>query len=131
MRRSPAIVGSVTLFWTFIALLSAGQMWWLSRQPGERMDLRVALAWQVPYYVGWIPFTLIAWRVTDGWLPENSGGWARYLLKHIPVFVVIAVAHLAVVTAAALLIGGQHESFQMAFMSQVRGRMHLQLLTYT
>jgi LytS/YehU family sensor histidine kinase len=131
VRRGLATTVAVTLFWLFVAALYSGQLWWISRQPGERITLGPAIAWQFAYYLAWVPFTLLVWRVTAGWLPESSGGWPRYLLKHVPVFAGVAVAHLALATAFALLIpAAAGERFMGAFLGQLRGRVHLELLTY-
>src|SRR5262245_36760745 len=88
---------AVAAFWVFIAVLDDGQILWLSRMPGERIDLRAAFAWQTVYYLLWIPLTLIVWRLTAGWIPESSRDWARTIGKHLLLFTVATMVHFAAV----------------------------------
>src|SRR4051812_19275685 len=111
---------AVVAFWVFVAVLYDGQILWLSRMPGERIDLRAAFAWQTTYYLLWIPFTLIVWRVTAGWIPESSRGWPRIVARHLPVFAAVALAHFITVTALSLLLGvGQRPGFWGAVVMQM------------
>jgi len=74
---------AVAVFWVFIAVLSDGQLLWLSRMPGERIDLRAAFAWQTVYYLLWFPLTLIVWRISAGWIPESSRDWLWIIARHV------------------------------------------------
>src|SRR3954452_15199295 len=113
----------VAAFWIFVAVLYDGQLLWLSRMPGERIDLRAAFAWQTTYYLLWIPFTLIVWRVSAGWIPESSRRWPRILARHVPVFAAVALAHFVTVTALSLLLGvGPQPGFWAAVVMQMLGR---------
>ena len=118
-------------FWVFVSLVYAGQIWWLSQLPGERINLRAAITWQTTYFLLWIPLTLAVWRLTSGWLPESSGGWTRMLLRHVPVFCAIAAAHFISVAAVSALLGVARDRFWPSVVMQISGRLHLELLIYT
>jgi len=121
----------VVAFWVLLALLYDGQIWWLAHMPGERINVRQAIAWQTTYYLAWIPFTILVWRITSNWLPESSGGWSPLIAKHVPLFIAVAFAHLFIVAVVALRFAAEPASLWNTFMMQVRGRLHLQLLIYT
>jgi two-component system, LytTR family, sensor kinase len=121
----------VIAFWVLLALLYNGQIWWLAHMPGERINLRQAIAWQSTYYLAWIPFTILVWRITSNWLPESSGGWSRLILAHVPLFIAVAFCHLFIVAIVAMRFAAEPSSLWNTFMMQVRGRLHLQLLIYT
>ena len=118
-------------FWVFVSVMYAAQIWWLSRLPGERIDVRSAITWQTTYFLLWIPFTLLVWRIAAAWVPESPGGWARILLRHAPLFVLVASAHFVAVGAASALLGVSRGTFWAGVGMQVRGRLHLELLIYT
>ena len=119
-------------FWVFVAVLYDGQILWLSRMPGENIDLRAVFAWQTTYYLLWIPLTLLVWRLTAGWIPESSRDWPRVVARHVPLCVALTVAHFAAVTALSRPLGmAPREGFWSAVVMQMRGRLHLELLIYT
>jgi two-component system LytT family sensor kinase len=121
----------VVAFWLLLTLLYDGQIWWLAHMPGERINVRQAIAWQSTYYLAWIPFTILVWRITSDWLPESAGGWPRLILAHVPLFAAVAMSHLFIVAIAAMQFAAEPTSLWNAFMMQLRGRLHLQLLIYT
>jgi signal transduction histidine kinase len=122
----------VTAFWVFVALLYDGQILWLSRVPGEKIDLRAAFAWQTAYYLLWIPLTILVWRLTAGWIPESPRDWPRILARHAPLVVAASLAHFAAVAALSLALGvSMVPGFWASVVSQMRGRLHLELLIYT
>jgi two-component sensor histidine kinase len=122
----------VVAFWLFVAVLYDGQILWLSRMPGEHIDLQAAFAWQTTYYLTWIPLTLAVWRVSAGWIPESSRDWPRLIARHLPLFAVVALAHFAGVTVVSMLAGvGEPGGFWSLVVMQARGRMHLELMIYT
>jgi two-component system LytT family sensor kinase len=125
--------GAAVGFWLFVSVMYAGQIWWLSSMPGERIMLRAAIAWQTTYYLLWIPFTMLVWRVTADWMPDTAsgGGWTRVLLRHVPLFVLVTLAHLSAVTFLASRLARENEAFWPALVGQLRGRLHLELLIYT
>jgi len=119
-------------FWLFVAILYDGQILWLSRTPGERIDLRAAFAWQTTYYLLWIPLTLLVWRVTAEWIPESSRDWLRTMLRHVPVVAAAAMLHFMLVTAVSVALGvAPRGEFWPSVMMQMRGRLHLEVLIYT
>jgi len=118
-------------FWIFVSVVYAGQIWWLSRLPGERINVRQALTWQTTYFLLWIPLTLLVWRVTSSWMPESSGGWTRMLLRHAPIFAAAAFAHFVLVAAVSAALGAQRDAFWPSVVMQATGRLHLELLIYT
>src|ERR671913_781673 len=117
-------------FWVFVSVMYAAQLWWLSRLPGERIDLRAAITWQTTYFLLWIPFTLLVWRVTAAWLPDSGVGWPRLFLRHVPLFAGVAAVHFIAVAAASTLFGVSRGTFWGGVGMQVRGRLHLELLVY-
>jgi hypothetical protein len=78
-----ALWGAAIGFWLFVAALSAVQIVWLARTPGQRVDLRAAMAWQTTCFLAWIPFTIAVWHITRGWLPEQFSGWLRLVIAHL------------------------------------------------
>src|SRR5687767_11401735 len=136
-RARPSRLGRRTLwaaatgFWLFVAVMSAAQILWIAQMPGQRVDMRGAMAWQSAYFVAWIPFTIAVWHVTRGWLPERFGGWLRLLLAHLPVFAGVALAHPFLVTLLALALGNQTMPLWERFLMQLRGQLNAQLLIYT
>jgi signal transduction histidine kinase len=123
---------AVVAFWVFVAVLYDGQILWLSRMPGEKIDLRSAFAWQTTYYLLWIPLTLVVWRVTAGWIPESSRDWPRLAVRHVPLFAAMGLGHFVSVTAVSMLLGvAAAAEFWPSVVMQMRGRLHLELLIYT
>jgi signal transduction histidine kinase len=118
-------------FWLFVAAMSAAQILWIARTPGQRIDVRGAMAWQTAYFVAWIPFTIAVWHVTRRWLPEQFGGWLRLLAIHVPLSLAVALAHTLVVTLCSAAFANERMPIGPSFMSQVRDRLSLQLLVYT
>src|SRR3954463_11816613 len=98
-------------FWVFVSLMYAAQIWWLSKMPGEMINVRVAVTWQTTYFLLWIPLTLVVWRVSSVWTPESAGGWRMMLLRHVPLFIAAALAHFVAVSAVAALLGAQRDRF--------------------
>jgi len=131
LAGAPMPWGVAAAFWMFVSIMYATQIWWLSTLPGETINVRAAITWQTTYFLLWIPFTLIVWRLTSGWTPESCGGWERMLLRHVPLFVVIALLHFSSVTAVGLAAGVARERFLTSVRMQMTGRMHLELLIYT
>jgi two-component system LytT family sensor kinase len=136
-RGSPSLVQrpgpwlAAAGFWLFVAAISAAQIVWIAQTPGQRIDVRGAMAWQTAYFVAWIPFTMAVWQLTHGWLPDRFGGWLRLLIAHVPLFVGVALAHAILVTVLASVLASQRMSMWQSFISQLRGRLDAQLLIYT
>jgi len=118
-------------FWLFVAAVSAAQIVWIAQTPGQRVDVRGAMAWQTAYFVAWIPVTLGVWHVTRGWLPERFGGWLRLLIAHLPVSVAVAVAHPFVATLLTLVLAPQSVAIWAGFVTQLRGQLNALPLIYT
>jgi two-component system, LytTR family, sensor kinase len=118
-------------FWLFVCAISAAQVIWISRTPGQQINLRGALVWQTAYLAAWIPVTVGVWRVTRGWLPDQFTSWIRYLLAHLPVMAAVAIVHPILVTALALALGpAQGMSPWARFVSQLRQEMSALTLIY-
>ncbi len=128
-RRAWTLRAAVAAFWIVLALVYAGQIWWLNNSRGERIDMRAALAWQGTYYLVWIPFTLAIWRITRNWLPDVMG-WTRWVLSHLALALVIGIVQSLVVVAIALPLAPESEPLSMVIIGQFRGRLHLQILVY-
>jgi glucose-6-phosphate-specific signal transduction histidine kinase len=128
-RRLPwvAAVG----FWVFVSMMYAAQIWWLSRLPGERINLRSAITWQTTYFLLWIPLTLVVWRLTWRWMPDGAGGWTGMFLRHVPLFAATAFVHFVAVAGVSVLLGVSRGAFWPSVGMQVSGRLHLEVLIYT
>jgi hypothetical protein len=121
---------AVTAFWIFVTGMYVAQMTWLAGIPGERINLRVAIAWQASYYAAWIPATIVVWCVSGHWSTMGGRRWTRLLL-HVPLFAVVWSTIALVVSALAPYPAGQSEPFLPTFVGQLRGRAHLMVLIYT
>jgi signal transduction histidine kinase len=121
-----AVIG----FWLFMTAMYVAQVVWLARIPGERIDVRPAIAWQASYYAVWIPFTMLVWRVSAEWsAADGRRSWR--LLLHGPLFAAVWTAIALVVTAIAPRLAGRAEPLWSTFLLQLRGRAHLMVLIYT
>jgi hypothetical protein len=120
----------VTLFWIFITAMYVAQMVWLAQIPGERVNLRAAIAWQASYYAAWIPLTIVVWRVSGAWSTDGERRWVRLLL-HVPLFAAVWSVIALIVSAIAPRLAGQPEPYWSTFFIQLRGRAHLMVLIYT
>ena len=118
------------MFWIFITVMYIAQMVWLAQIPGERVNLRAAIAWQASYYAVWIPFTIVVWRVSGQWSTDGGRRWVRLLL-HLPLFAVVWSTIALIVSAIAPRLAGQMEPFASTVLIQLRGRAHLMVLIYT
>src|SRR3954454_1591075 len=123
--RSATPWTAAAAFWIFVSVMYAGQIWWLSRLPGESINVRAAVTWQTTYFLLWIPLTLIVWRITSGWTPESTGGWRVMLLRPLPLFVSAALVHFTAVAGVSALLGVQRDTFWSSVMMQTTGRLHL------
>jgi two-component system, LytTR family, sensor kinase len=122
----------VSAFWVLVALLYDGQILWLSRMPGEKIDLYTAFAWQTTYYLLWIPLTVVVWRVAENWIPDAPRDWPRILARHAPLVVGVTLAHFSAVAALSNVLGASMApGFFASVVGQMRGRLHLELLIYT
>jgi two-component system, LytTR family, sensor kinase len=121
---------AVAAFWAFMTAMYAAQMIWLASIPGERIELRPAIAWQATYYAVWIPFTIAVWRVSGDWSAEGGRRWTRLLL-HVPLFAAVWSMMALIVSAMAPYLAGQSAPFWSTFLAQLRGRAHLMVLIYT
>ena len=116
-------------FWLFVALLYAASISWVAMQPGERINLQMAIIWQGAYYLAWIPVTVLVWRVTREWQPARLG-WTGYFAAHLALGLVIATVHTAGVVGAAWPFAAERDSPWAVLGRQLRGRVHLDLLIY-
>ena len=128
-RRTATLWLAVAGFWAFVALLYATQLLWLINSRGERINLRAALSWQITYYLVWVPFALLIWRLTRHWLPEAMG-WTRWVLSHLALALAVGVAQSLVVVAIALPLAPEPLPLTAIVVGQFRGRVHMQILIY-
>jgi LytS/YehU family sensor histidine kinase len=131
MLRRRELWAAAAGFWLFVATISAAQIVWIARTPGQHVDVRGAMAWQAPYFAAWIPFTIAVWHVTRGWLPERFGGWLRLLMAHLPLFAAVALSHTFVVMLLAQTLVTQNVPMWERFVRQLRGQLNGELLIYT
>ena len=130
-RRTPylPVWAFVALFWLLLAVIYASQMALVAPRPPVRI-FRTQLTWQSVYYLLWVPFTLLIWRVTRDWEIERLG-WPRLLAMHVAFAVAVAVTHASLLVAIALsLLPPNAEPLSMIWFGSVRGRLHLQMLIY-
>jgi two-component sensor histidine kinase len=124
---------AASAFWTLITVLYSVQIWLLASQPGEQIRIRPALVWQSLFYLAWIPFTVVLWRLTPRWDPGRIG-WGRFLALHAAGVLIVSVLHAAlIVLVAPALAGpaaGPTEPLLQMLVGQVRGRIYLQIIVY-
>lgn len=128
--RRRAVWAAAVGFWLFVSALSAAQMLWAARMPGQMRDPWAAIRWQTIYFAAWIPFTIALWHFTRGWLPERFGGWWRLLLAHVPLSLAVALAQTLVVYLLARAFPNAN-MMRESFLDQLRGVMNIQILIYT
>lgn len=122
---------AATGFWLLVTALSAAQVVWLAQTPGQQMDLRSALIWNISYFIPWIPVTVAVWRITRGWLPERFGGWFLLLLAHAPVAAGAAVGHTFLAALVARAIASQPAPLWNQVVTHLRGQLTGEILIYT
>ncbi|MBV9074557.1 MAG: histidine kinase [Acidobacteria bacterium] len=126
-RRLWSAVG----FWMCVAAMSMAETVWLARTPGHHMDMRSAFAWQMAYFVPWIPITIAVWSLTREWLPERFGGWLQVVLAHLPVFAVVALLHPLITTLFSRAMTKPQASLWTTFGRSLRGQLTALALIYT
>jgi signal transduction histidine kinase len=132
MKEARAWWAASASFWLFVTALSAAQLVWMAQTPGQRLNVRETLSWQAAYFVAWIPLTVMVWRVTRGWLPDQFGGWMRYLMAHVPLLLVVGILHTILCNLLALaLLPAQNLSLWARFVSQLRQEVTALPLIYT
>ena len=116
-------------FWIFVAALYAAQIAWMAAQPGERIMVRNALIWNTSYYLCWVPFTPLAWRIAGRWTPGSMTSGAL-LLRHGAFASVLVMVHglLNVLVVGGLFFPQYLTSEMIA--GQLRGRFVSGLLIY-
>jgi two-component sensor histidine kinase len=136
-ERAPSLVSrrvtwvAAAAFWLFVAAMSIAQTLWLARTPGQHVDLRQAITWQLAYFIAWIPLTLWVWHVAGRWLPERFGGWPRFLLAHTPVLAAGAVLHPLLMTLLQRAFATQNMPMMQSFVTELRGQLTATPLIYT
>ncbi|MEZ5318061.1 MAG: histidine kinase [Vicinamibacterales bacterium] len=124
---------TASAFWTLITVLYDVQIWLLASQPGEQIRLRAAIAWQSVFYLAWIPFTVLLWRLTPRWDPGRIG-WTRFLGLHLAGALVVSILHAILVALVAPLLAGPQpgapEALWDMLVGQLRGRIYLQVIVY-
>jgi len=116
-------------FWIFVTVLYAAQIVWLSRQPGENINLPQVLTWNTTYYLTWIPLTLVVWRVARDWVP-GAMRTLPLVARHLALATVLIVLHAV---SNVLIVGGFFYSQYLRWdlmVSQVRGRLVSGMLVY-
>jgi LytS/YehU family sensor histidine kinase len=121
----------VTLFWVVLAAIYATQVALVT--PGREANaLRQQLTWQMIYYVAWAPITLLIWRVTRHWEIDRLG-WARFLVQHVVLAIVIGVAQVALAFGLSMVLAPlprANESTGQMIWFYLRSRVHMQVLIY-
>ena len=117
-----------SLFWVFIGALYAAQIVYMSRMPGERINVQAALIWNVSYYLCWIPFTPLIWSISRNWTPVALRA-AALLGRHLLLAVVVTFLHTVICVLLAGWLMPQYMNWTM-FFGQLRGRMVSGLLVY-
>jgi two-component system, LytTR family, sensor kinase len=118
-------------FWLFVAAMSMAQTLWLSRTPGQHVDIRKAIIWESTFFTAWIPLTLGIWHVAGRWLPERFGGWPRFLLAHLPVLAAAAVVHPLLMTLLEHAVSTPMTTIAEGFVTGLRNQLSVTPLIYT
>jgi two-component sensor histidine kinase len=123
-------IAAASAFWAAVSGLYTLQLWWLSRQLGERGQPVWAILWTGTLYLYWIPLTVAIWRITRRWTPASLG-WGRYLGQHLLVGISAAAIHNAIMTAGNIaFFAPPNEHFGQLFPSAMRSRSYLELIVY-
>ena len=135
--QAPSLVGrraawlAATGFWLFVAAMSMAQTFWMSENPGQKVDIRQAMTWQATYFLSWIPLTLGIWYVAGRWLPERFGGWPRFLLAHLPVLVAAALVHPLLMNLLQRAVAAGMGTTVESYLRELRGQLTASPLIYT
>lgn len=123
-------IAAATAFWAAVSTLYTGQLFWLSRQLGERGQPVKAILWTGSLYLYWIPITVVVWRLTKRWAP-SSLGWPRYLGQHLLLVAGAAVVHNSIMTVGNIaFFAPPNEHFWDLFPAAMRSRSYLELIIY-
>jgi two-component sensor histidine kinase len=123
-------IAAAAAFWAAVSGLYTLQLWWLSRQLGERGQPAWAILWTGTLYLYWIPLTVVIWRITRRWTPAALG-WGRYLGQHLLVGISAAAIHNAIMTAGNVaFFAPPNEHFWQLFPAAMRSRSYLELIVY-
>jgi two-component sensor histidine kinase len=123
-------IAAASAFWILVSALYTAQLWWLSRQLGERGQPFNAVLWTGTLYLYWIPLTVAVWRITRRWTPASLG-WGRYLGQHLLLATSAAVIHNSIMTAGNVaFFAPPNEGFWELFPSAMRSRSYLELIVY-
>ena len=128
MRR---LWGAAVGFWVFVAAMSTAQTMWLARTPGQSVNIRAALSWQIAYFGAWIPTTIVVWSFTRKWLPERFGGWPRVFFAHLPLLAAVAIAQPFIVTLLDRALTPHQATIWEIFVRNFRGQLTVIPLIYT
>lgn len=129
-RALRAEIAAASAFWIAVSALYTSQLWWLSRQLGERGQPFKAVLWTGSFYLYWIPLTIVVWQITRRWTP-SALGWARYLGQHLALATAMAVIHNTVVTIGTVaMFAPPGEGFWRLFPGTMRNRSYLELIMY-
>lgn len=132
MARTVRIqIAAAAAFWAAVSALYTGQLFWLSRQLGERGQPVRAIVWTGSLYLYWIPLTILIWRATARWTPRALG-WGRYIGQHLALAIIAAAIHNTIMTIGNLaFFAPPNEGFWDLFPSAMRSRSYLELIVYT
>jgi signal transduction histidine kinase len=123
-------IAAASAFWAAVSALYSAQLWWLSRQLGERGQPAKAILWTGSTYLYWIPLTVAVWRITRRWTP-SAIGWPRYLTQHLLLAAAAAVIHNAIVTIGTVaMFAPPGEGFWGMFPGTLRNRSYVELIVY-
>src|SRR5690606_3779583 len=116
------------VFWLAITALYAAQIWLIAQQPGEALNVYRILVWQMPFYLAWIPVTVLLWRAVERW-PTDRIGVTTFALLHVGGWLSVTVVHALFVSAVGFALSGpMNEAFARSVISQTRSRIYIELI---
>jgi hypothetical protein len=120
-----------SLFWLAITALYGAQLWLIAQQPGEALNVYRILVWQMPFYLAWIPVTVLLWRAVERWPPDRIGV-TPFVLLHVGGWISVTVMHALFVSAVGVALSGpMNETFMQSVLAQTRSRIYIELIIYS
>lgn len=126
---------SILGVWALLGVIYAGPIYLEVRSEGMDHAASRVFTWGILTWCAWAPLTpLMLWLARR--YPLVGAAWKRYLLVHLPAFLLLSAAHSAAATIITLTVkpfdnmGDSPMSFWPRFLSRMQGAFGSDLLVY-